>query len=299
MELRQLKQFATIVRFGHVGRAAIALGITQPALTKNVRKLEAELGCTLLERRGRGIEPSAFGLTLARYAELIGAEVHHAVDAIDRLRQTSRRQITVGAAPSVASTLLPAAVARLTKRDGDLQIVVIEGLMADLAEKLRTGAIEFSVGALSSVLTDGDLRTETLFKDRVVAVARRGHPLARRRALGLGDLLAYPWVMTQSSSLLRQWVDETFILRGMPTPRVISESGSADFVLRLIAQSDCIGLVADRLLAASSGVSGFATLAARELVLERPVGIAYRNEAFLTPESLTLIDELRLCAKDA
>src|SRR5437762_3912504 len=114
-DLRQLKAFTTIVASGSLGRAADALHVTQPALSRTIKRLEDELGAPLFERHAKGMQLTAVGSALLPHATLLQREAEHAREEIDAMRGLAKGTIKVGAVGSIACLVLPLAVGRVTK----------------------------------------------------------------------------------------------------------------------------------------------------------------------------------------
>jgi DNA-binding transcriptional LysR family regulator len=113
MELRQLAHFVAAVEHGNIVRAADAVHLTQPALTKSIQKLEAALGVTLLARTPRGVSPTPFGEILLRYARLMRTQGERAVAEIAAVKAGRRGHLALGVGMSFLGYLLPAVVAEV------------------------------------------------------------------------------------------------------------------------------------------------------------------------------------------
>jgi LysR family transcriptional regulator, regulator of abg operon len=200
MELRHLKNFLAVVRHRNVGRAAEELNMTQPALSKSIRRLEQFLEVKLIERHPRGVEPTEFGKALAAHAELIDVEIRHTMNSIAALRGARQGHITVGAAPGSFTELLPQATTALLNRNPDLRVTVVGGLGDTLFAALKQGALDFVVSALPGPPSIRELAHEKLFMDRVTLVARVGHPLAQERRLSPRHLIGQKWVLPNPTS---------------------------------------------------------------------------------------------------
>ena len=116
MELRQLRYFEAVARHAHVTRAARELHIAQPALSKQIRSLEAELGVQLFDRVGRRVELSDAGRLLLPYARRVLRETELARDAIRQRADLSAGQVSIGAPPTVGTQLLPRILAEWNAR---------------------------------------------------------------------------------------------------------------------------------------------------------------------------------------
>ena len=112
MDLRDLRYFETIADLQHVGRAAVALHRTQPALTSSIRRLEEDCGVPLFERAGRGIRLTAAGRVLLKWAQRVRFDMEDARREIAAMGSGLSGHVRVGIVPTAAQFLLPASCCR-------------------------------------------------------------------------------------------------------------------------------------------------------------------------------------------
>ena len=171
--LRQLRALTVAVESGSFGRAAARLNLSQPALTVQIRTLEAALGLTLFDRSARGAKPTEAGRALARSFARVLAELDEVVGAARE--QAARRSGTVLLAvlPSVAASLLPEALALLRRQHPGIRVLVRDGVARRVADQVKAGEAELGIGTLAG--PEAELEVEALFADDLVAVLlRRG-----------------------------------------------------------------------------------------------------------------------------
>ena len=136
VELRQLKYFLGILKHGNFNRAADALFVTQPALSKSMRTLEEDLGVELLERTASGVIPTPYGRILANYATLACQELQRAIEEITALSTQGSGRIIVGASTAILRYLLPTTFEHLSELNANLEVVIREGLRDQLHMQL-------------------------------------------------------------------------------------------------------------------------------------------------------------------
>src|SRR5580658_2919475 len=188
MELRQIRHFLAAVEHGSLGKAADALGITQAALSKSIKRLEDALRTRLLDRGPRGVRPTIFGENFASHARLIAVEARNAEADIEALRGAARGDIMVGVSPSIARHILPNAAARLLKHRPGLRIRIYSGMVDTLIDEIRNGNLDLVVSALPQQSEDPDLVQKLLFQNSVNVVAGDGHKLIVAPRVTLADL---------------------------------------------------------------------------------------------------------------
>src|ERR1700754_1845337 len=148
MNFRQLEQFVQIVDQGSIGKASRALHISQPALTKSLRQLEADLKVRLVNRSAYGVQLTAYGESLYEHAKRVASEIARAERDIEALRGVSKGSVSVGAIPIAAYGLLPTAITRLTAMRPGITVSVVERANAEIMPAFHQGQFDFIIGIL-------------------------------------------------------------------------------------------------------------------------------------------------------
>ena len=205
LDPRRLLTFREVARQGSFSRAADALARSQPAVSHQVGALERELGTALLVRGRAGAVLTPAGELLLTHADALAERLALADAQMDALAAGERRTLAVGGFPSALATIVPAAAAALRTRDPDLEVVVEEGTVDDLALAVRSGRLDAAVAWQDAALPrrehDG-LRRVDLHEEPMVGVLPAGHRLARRRRIALTDLAGEPWMAPERDGML-------------------------------------------------------------------------------------------------
>ena len=217
MDLSQVRYFNAVARHGSFSAAARALGVTQPGLTKAVRRLEASLDCTLFARLPRGVALTEQGQALLRHASLLEVQLQDAREEVRALARGAVGVLRIGAGPSWLSRALPRIVAELAAQYPRLSFQVEGGFNRSLIEALRTGDLDLVVSALPDRSPAG-LQAIPLTSDTISVVARRSHPLRAKRRPQPSSTLAYPWVLPGRDVLLRLRLEALFRVAGLEPP---------------------------------------------------------------------------------
>jgi len=176
MNLRDLQYLVALADHRHFGRAAEACFVSQPTLSTQVKKLEAELGAELLERSPRQVMLTAAGEQVVAHARTILGEAD-AIRGVARHAQDPRAgTLRVGAFPTIAPYLLPHAVPTLRHTLPELELLLVEEKSAVLLEQVRTGRLDAAVLALP--VDDDSLHVQPLFREDFVLAVPASHPLA-------------------------------------------------------------------------------------------------------------------------
>lgn len=287
MEPRHIRHFLAAARHGSLRNAAEAAGVSQPALTKSIRRLEAELGVALFERHPKGVRLSAFGSALEPHAQALEAGFAHAAETMLALTTTARGLVRVGTGPSMAMALLPLVAERLLAT-AELQIVVRSGLNDSLLLALQQGEIDFAVTTSPERLASPLLAHERLFRDRVVVVGRRGHALARPDVT-LQALRGARWIVPNPEVQTRARLDRLFAENGLGEPDVRIETDSFPFKLETIARTDLLSYMPEQLIRGHALVA----ITPPGSVWLRSVGVSYWRRRAQTPASRMFVAALR------
>ena len=204
MNINDLLWFKCVADKGSVHRAAAELGISQPALSKAIRRIEVALGLTLFERSARGMLLTQAGAVLHRRAlELSDWSAGVAAD-VSGLKAGDVRILRVGGVPALLhSLLLPAARTLMQQRAARLSIRV--QLSDALAQLLENGEIDYAIAAMNDGFAN-QFSHQVLGVQRSYVVGRKGHPLLKR-PFEAAELGRQGWVMSPKHILLRQWID--------------------------------------------------------------------------------------------
>lgn len=240
MDLQRLRYFAAVAEAGSFSRAAAALHLTQPSLSRQVRLLEQELGQTLMERHGRGVVLTDAGAALLAHARGIFELAEKArTDMLDRQRNP-RGRLTVALPPRVAHEITADLVERFHAQFPEAGITIMEGLSIRVREWLVAGRADVAI--MFDPPPMPQIQQEVLLREPLVLVSRR--PLPEK--LRLADVVERRLVMPSGPNALRRLLEEHSSPRGY-TLDLVAEVDSVQTVLSLVARG-----VADAVLPASA-----------------------------------------------
>ena len=199
MELRELRYFLAVIDAGSIGKAARHLGLTQPALTRSIRTLEADLGVAVFDRSTNGATLNQYGRAFEHRARAMIVQSERARDELRELAGASRGRIVVGTSPSFAGTvLLPQVLPAFRAARPSLEIVIVEGFLSDSLTMLASGEMDFACNPMSDGIAPGALVSEILVRcERVVPVTRGDNPIVSRDHVTLQDLQNGPWAFSR------------------------------------------------------------------------------------------------------
>jgi len=245
LDLRQLRHLLALAGHGSFWRAAAALGMTQPALSRSMQSLERQVGAALFDRSKSGVTPTDVGRVLILRARALV----QAADELDReilqRRAPGSGHLSLGVGPYPGETIVPAALTRFVAAHPLVRVrVLVRGDWDELVRRLRARELDFLVCEISTLDGEHDLEVEPLSPHALSCVARRGHPLGRRAVVRLRHTFAYPLlalsrIPPRALGPTQATVPELDTLQpGRPFPAI--ELASLAAVKRLLVNSDAI-----------------------------------------------------------
>ncbi|OFA03475.1 LysR family transcriptional regulator [Duganella phyllosphaerae] len=222
LKFNQLMIFELVLESGSFVRAANAMGLTQPAITKAIYDLESFFGAPLFERSNRGVTPTEFGVMLGRRVKSIIAETRYMTEEVNAYRNGAAGHVIVGTLIAAAAKLLPRALVKLRQAAPGVQITVREGTTAHLFPALATGDLDIVVGRLPEqelpLAHAFPLVHEVLYGESFCAVVGKGNPLALQAGLRLADLMLQDWIFPLQESPSYNAVEKLFRGAGLGLP---------------------------------------------------------------------------------
>jgi DNA-binding transcriptional LysR family regulator len=235
-----------VIEHGSFNRAADALGVTQPAISKSINQLERALGTRLFDRGRGGASLTKSGRIVARIAANTEHLIGEARGELLMSEQGGLGPLVIGAKPSAALGLVPAACAHLSKQFGPLNIKIIEGMDADLLPALERGEINILVGPVSDLHpAPSKIEERVLLEERFLIGMAPGHSLSRHRSLRLRDLKDAAWVLPSPGSRFYQLVEAMFLSEAISWPGDSIVTNSLVAQEGIVAASDRILLLTD------------------------------------------------------
>lgn len=226
IKFRHLDAFSSIARARSFKVAAEQLNLTQPAISKTLKELEEILGVVVMERSRSGVTLTPEGEVFLQFAEQSTAALRHGLRSI-RATSAAAGQLKVGALPSVASSLLPAAAIEFTQKNPETLLEIHEGPHHDLTARLRSGGLDLVVGRLGKPETMVGLSFQQLYSEEVVVVANSESPTIEIR--DIADLDRYRVLYPPKDSAIRPLVARLLISQGVPLFRNRIETASPAF----------------------------------------------------------------------
>ena len=232
MELRQLRSFLAVARLRHFTRASRELHIAQPALSQQIRRLEAELGVDLLWRTSRRVRLTEAGEVLAVRAQRALAELDSAVAELQELGGLVHGRLTVGALPAVGPLDPPALLASFHAAHPGIDLFLREETADEVLALLRSDELDLAISFVDPEGSAADVGRVVLFEEELVLVVARDHPLAARDQVRPADLAGEALIVTTPGSAIRRTIEQALAATGV-SARIAFESNERATLLGL------------------------------------------------------------------
>jgi len=276
IKLVELETFLAVAETGSFSLAAQRLHVTQPSITSRVQRLEAILGCRLLERTTRKVELTEAGQRLA--AEASGA-LRGLLRLIGEFRQQAseaRLRVRVAATPTLAARSLPQVIRAYSERHPQVQVELLDLQYTDALAALDSGAADVLVAAFDEKVQP--YPRKLLWSGEMVLVAPAGHPLARHASVDPGVLVDHPLMLIEQYQPMRAHIAEALQARGlsMPPAKIV---GNLNTLVGLLDAGMGVTLLPS-LIAQSGSAAGHRVVSLQGLELRRDFGLVFpRKEA--------------------
>ena len=213
MDTRQLAAFCAVVERRSFSQAAEQLGVTQPAVSLQIRSLEKRLGLQLLDRSGRRVEPTEAGTRLYRSAQrLLAMEEQLLADLGDEAEGELAGRLEIGASTGPGGTVLPVVLAEFQQLHPGVHVALAVSDTQHVVEQVARREVE--LGVVGASRRHRGVVFEPFFRDEVVLAVPRGHRFAGR-TVTLDELKVEPLVLMQEGAGVRQVIEEELRAAGL------------------------------------------------------------------------------------
>ena len=283
MDFRQLNTFLEIHRRGSFLGAAGSLGLTQPALSRQIARLEREIGRPLFVRGSRRVRLTPTGEELLPRAVEMLDLWRETLSALSNEPTAQAGSYSISAGGIVAAYVLPRTLQNLRRSKPGVTFRVLEGDAERTREAVLSG--ETDLGVLSGPVDDRELQTRFLFRDRIIPVVGAKHALAKRRRLTVAAIADEDFVLFHPASAIRTATERSFRrLRPAFRPRAVMELRSVESVIKSLEAGVGVGFLSELALSPR-----LARLELPELFAERDFYFCFRKSR---PGMVALVEAL-------
>ncbi|EDZ9453279.1 LysR family transcriptional regulator [Salmonella enterica] len=292
IRLRHLRTFVAVAQQGTLGRAAETLNLSQPALSKTLNELEQLTGTRLFERGRLGAQLTVPGEQFLTHAVKVLDALNTAGQALNRKEDASADVVRVGALPTAALGILPAAIGRFhqQQKSTSLQVATMNNTM--LLAGLKSGEIDLGIGRMSDPELMGGLNYELLFLESLKLVVRPGHPLLQE-TITLSRVMEWPVVVSPKGTVPRQNAEALLQSQGCKMPAGCIETLSASLSRQLTVDYDYVWFVPSGAVKEDLRQATLVSLPVPTQSAGEPIGILTRVDIPLSTGAQMLIAAIR------
>jgi LysR family transcriptional regulator, pca operon transcriptional activator len=302
IKFRHLQCFLAVAQQGSLQRAAVALSITQPAVSKTLKELESLLDTRLFERGRKGAALTPAGEAFTRHAGASVSALRDAVASVTPSRRPGAEVVTLGVLPTVAPWLLPAVLGLLDTSGARTSLRIHTAPNPALLLQLRQRELDLVIGRFAEPVHMQGLTFEHLYADPLVLVVRPGHPLLHGAALRGNPLMhlhGFTLVLPPQGTAIRHTADSFLSTRGLVSPARTIETLSVSVARNHTRASDAVWL-SPRGAAAQDVRDGTLTPLAVDMTgTEELVGLSLRADADMSAAQNQVLACIRIAAQQA
>ena len=288
LTLKQLRYFEALAQHGHFGRAAEACSISQPALSMQIREMEAVLGSDLFERGPRQVRLTGFGEeTLLRAREILRG-VEELADMARAARGNLSGRLRIGVIPTIAPYLLPAIIARLTEANPGLDVHLRETVTPKLIRELEEGRLDTAIVALP--VSEPSLTEVDLFAEDFVLVrpgAEAGKPVPNPEKLREMRLL----LLEEGHCFRDQAL--SFCYAGQAAPRELLDGSSLSTLVQMVGAGIGVTLIPEMAVAVETRSAHVSIARFNGAQPSRRIGMVWRRTSPLSKQLMQVADVVR------
>jgi DNA-binding transcriptional LysR family regulator len=290
-EFRQLQHFIEVARHGNYARAAEALGLAQPTLTRSIQALERQVGARLLDRGRSGATPTVLGKELLGRARTLLRQAEETERDMQLLAGLGAGRLRIGAGTYAADISVGTAVARFSRKHPGVTIDLAINDWTVLIGQLLEGEIDVAVAEISTALEQERLDVEPLPRHRGKLFCRKGHPLLERdRDLTAKDLADFPFV---TSTLPQRMKDVLDTSAPRPGHAARYRADTFDLIRRIGLESDAVAAAVPIQIAADLASGRVVPLPLELPGIHTAYGIIRLAGRTPSPAAIVFIEELR------
>lgn len=286
LKLTGLPQFLAVCSTRSLTLAAEQMGVTQPALTQAIAKLERQLGVTLFDRTSRPLTITPYGHVLYDYAQVLEESTEALTAKLEALKAGSGGLVRVGCGPDWIHEILPIAISRLQAESPDIRVSLTVALNDDLRAMLDADKLDMFFASITDHYFGAAYETRVLLRDEMLVVAHRDHPVHRGEPKSLEELAEIPWVMTGDETFGRQLMRRVFGRAGVQLPPPLVETNSVRAMINFLRHSQTLGFLSRTHSRSYPEIAAVETL---DQLPQREGGVTWRRDAPLLPAAERLV----------
>lgn len=283
MSLVLIRSLVAVSEHGAIGEAALALGLSQPALSRRIKILEDEMGAPLVERSGRGIVLTEMGRLVVREGRVLIEKYDALKEDVARHLRLDAGIVRMGGGATAVSHVLPPVIAKFRRSHPMVRFDVREAGSREIEIMVHSEVLDFGVVTLPTSQTD--LSVEPLLTDRIVLIAGRFHPFVKCKQIAATDLEGQNIVGFEAGSAIRHLIDSALRSADVSV-NVVMELRSISAIRRMVETTGSLAFVSEL------GAKGASVLSVTGFKVDRQLALIKKRDRPLSPAAHAVWDHL-------
>ena len=233
-----IRYFDMVRKHGSIRKASEQLHVASSAVSRQILKLEDELGVSLFERSPSGVILTKEGEIFSQFVSRITADLKHTLSVLDKLKTEGTNKISIAAQESVVAEFLPSVLLQFNDQYPQVQTSFTTVSGRELIKLLISGEVDIAI--VFDPENNSEIEQLTTQQLRVRAVVGASHPLATMDSVSLDQCSEYPLILPDDSWPLRDQLDQ-LLAQAAFRPNIVTSSNSVAFIRRMLASEMCVG----------------------------------------------------------
>lgn len=245
---RRLIHLLAIARAGTLGKAALELRVSQPALSNSIAALERSVGGRVMDRSRRGVSLNELGQRLFDRAEAMESILRTAEEDVQLKRLGLVGELRIGVSPVGCVAVVPKAVTLLREAIPLADVTVHELEDGELVDRLLKGTLDLAISPSGSRSEPKGISSQLLFSDRLVVAASRLNLLSRKRSVSIKQLSTMPLALPSRDTAIYRQIEGLFAASGARWPRSSISSNSLQFIKSMVRENSAVAIISNRII---------------------------------------------------
>ena len=293
-DLSQLRAFLCVVEAGTIGRAARELHMSQPALSRAIKRLEDTVGEHLFERHTTGMRLTTFGAALVPHARVLNYEEEAAREKINAMRGLATGALRVGTTSSTSALMLPKILSSFSQRWPAIRIDAIEGVRDQLTVALTNYDVDLILAADAADSADVVSLKECRWTENISVVVGASHPLRHEcKGLTLEQIRSERWGMVPEGTEPHERLTQLFTAQGMEPPKMMVSTTSIQLLKSMVVHANLVSWLTTPMYEAERLAQQIYPLDVPGLSETRSFTVFRRRNGVLPSPASRLVDEIQ------
>lgn len=297
LKLNDLHVLVAVAEHGSMAKAAAALSMSHPVVSRSISDLEHTLGVRLIDRAPRGTRLTAFGRAMLSRSLAAFDELRSGVQEIEYLADPGAGEVRIGVTSGLGRSFLASVIDRVSRRHPRVVFHLTTGDSRTLYRELEERNLDLLVSRIFDTVSEDRIAVETLCEDPYVVAAGMRNPWARRRRVTLADVVDELWVLPPADSLVGSFVAEAFRASGLRLPRTTVVAFPVELRNGLLETGRFLTVLPRSMLTLPGKHPLIKELPVRLPKTSGPVGIFTLRSRALTPAAHLFVESAREVAK--